>query len=180
LEAEAKEADFATAGLAQPGDPSAKGVLAACCVECHHADGGDSEDIPFAASLDDEPDYELVFAVAEPTVERNQPGPQTITLEPTNARRLVHVTHMHIQAIPVFTLLVGVMFFLTGFSSRTKWILGPIPMLAAALDIYGWWIARFVEPFIYVIAGAGAIFSAAYGLQILCVLGSMWLGRATD
>ena len=51
------------------------------------------------------------------------------------------------------------------------------PYDAVILDIGSWWLARFAEPFIYVIAAAGAIFGIAYALQILGILGSMWLGR---
>lgn len=51
-------------------------------------------------------------------------------------------------------------------------------MLAVVLDIGSWWLARFFEPFVYVIAAAGAVFGAAYGLQILCIFGSMWLARS--
>ncbi len=78
--------------------------------------------------------------------------------------------------MPIFTLLVGVLFLMTGFSEKVKLILGPLPMLAVLLDVGSWWLARFVEPFIYVIAASGAIFGAAYALQILCILASMWLG----
>jgi hypothetical protein len=88
------------------------------------------------------------------------------------------VTHAHILAIPVFTLLVGLLFLMTGFSEKIKLVLGPLPMLAVLLDIGSWWAARFIEPFIYVIAASGAIFGAAFALQILAILASMWLGIA--
>jgi hypothetical protein len=91
-------------------------------------------------------------------------------------KRLVLVTHAHILAIPVFTLLVGVLFLMTGFGEKIKLVLAPLPMLAVVLDIGSWWAARFVEPFIYVIAAAGGIFGVAYALQILAILASMWLG----
>ena len=142
LEAEAKEADFAKAGLADAGDPSAQEVLANHCVECHHADGGDMEDVPLAADADSPPDYSMVFAVAEPEVTKHESGPQTLTLAPTNLKKLVHITHAHILAIPVFTLLVGVLFLMTGFGPRVKLLLAPLPMLAVMLDIGSWWAAR--------------------------------------
>jgi hypothetical protein len=80
----------------------------------------------------------------------------------------------------VFTLLVGALFMMTGFGPTVKFALGPLPMLAILLDIGSWWLARYVEPFIYVIAAAGAVFGAAYGLQILCILCSLWCGRKED
>ncbi len=170
LEDGAKEDGFAA------GDPSPLNVIKLACVECHHADGGDMEDLPFAANDEAEPEYTLVMEAAEPEFETQEFGPQTVTLAPTNLKKLVHITHAHILAIPVFTLLVGVLFLMTGFGEKIKLILAPLPMLAVLLDIGSWWAARFIEPFIYVIAASGAIFGAAYALQILAVLASMWLG----
>jgi hypothetical protein len=74
-------------------------------------------------------------------------------------------------------LIVGVLFLMTGLPTGVKLILGPLPMLAVIADIGSWWLARFIEPFIYVIAASGAVFGAACGLQILCILASMWLAR---
>jgi hypothetical protein len=179
LEGGAKEDDFAKTGLAVPNDPSAKEVISANCIECHNADGGEMEDIPYAATAEAEVEYALVMETAKPEFERHQSGPQTLALAPTGPKELVHITHAHILTIPVFTLLVGVLFLMTGFGERVKLILAPLPMLAVLLDISSWWIARVAEPFIYVIAASGALFGAAYGLQILCVLGDMWFGRAS-
>lgn len=158
------------------GAPSPKDVIKSHCIECHHADGGDIKDVPFATTDEAEPEYTLVMKAATPEFETHQAGPQTVVLAPTNLKKLVHITHAHILAIPVFTLLVGVLFLMTGFSERIKLVLAPLPMLAVLLDIGSWWLARLVEPFIYVIAASGAIFGAAYALQILCILASMWLG----
>jgi hypothetical protein len=178
LEAEAKEEDFATPALFAPDDPSAQEVLTLYCVECHNSDGGDMEDVPFAATMDDQAEFALVFETAEADVTVNQEGPQVLTLAPKNIRTLVHVTHAHILTIPVFTMIVGVLFLMTGMGSSIKLLLGPLPMLATLLDIGSWWLARFSEPFIYVIAAAGAVFGASFALQILCILLSTWFGKA--
>jgi hypothetical protein len=177
LEQGAKESDFTQAGLAAPGDQSAQEIIGDLCVECHHANGGDMEDVPFASSDDAMPEFSLVIEKAKPDFETNQAGPQIVKLAPISLNKLVHVTHAHILAIPVFTFLVGCLFLMTGLGNGVKLILGPLPMLAVMADIGSWWIARFVEPFIYVIAASGAVFGTAYALQILCILGSMWLGR---
>ena len=170
LEDGAKEEGFAA------GEPSPQSVVKSCCIDCHHAEGGDMEDLPFAANGEADPEYTLVMEAAKPEFETHESGPQTVVLAPTSINKLVHITHAHILAIPVFTLLVGVLFLMTGFSEKVKLLLAPLPMLAVLLDIGGWWAARFVEPFIYVIAGAGALFGATYALQILAILASMWLG----
>ncbi len=176
LEDASKEETFAKSDVPEPGDPSPLQVIKAQCIECHNANGGDMEDVPFAADENADPDYKLVMEVAKPEIETHEQGPQTVTLAPTGIKRLVLVTHAHILAIPVFTILVGVLFLMTGFSEKIKLVLAPLPMLAVLLDIGSWWLARFIEPFIYVIAAAGGIFGAAYALQILAILASMWLG----
>jgi len=180
LEAGAKEEDFAEAALVQAGDPSAKQVLAVQCIECHHANGGDMEDVPFAGDAESEPAFSQVIKTAAPTFERHESEPQRVELAPTSVKKLVHVTHAHIMTIPVFTLIVGALFLMTGLPTGVKLILGPLPMLAVIADIGSWWLARFCEPFIYVIAASGAIFGMAYGLQILCILASTWLGKTGD
>ncbi len=53
---------------------------------------------------------------------------------------------------------------MTGLGEMVSWVLAPLPMLAILLDIGSWWIARFSEPFIYVIAGRGRG-SASYALE---------------
>jgi hypothetical protein len=177
---QAAEADFATAGLAEEGDPSAQQILTDYCIECHNSDGGDAEDYSFADSAEAEPDLTLVMDYAEPEITKIEAEATTIDLKPTNEKKLILITHQHILSIPVFTLLVGALFLMTGFGTGIKLVLGPLPMLAVMLDIGSWWLARYSEPFIYVIAASGAIFGAAYGLQILCVLCSTWCGRRED
>jgi len=169
----AREADFSRPGLDQPGDPSPQQVIAAQCIRCHNADGGEKEDLPYAASASAEPQYSLVAKVAQPPA-----SPAQVTwLAPTDRARLIHITHGHILSIPVFTLIVGGLFLLTGLNRHLKLIIGPLPMLAVCVDISSWWLARPFEPFIYLIAAAGAVFGATYGFQILCVFGALWFGR---
>ncbi len=207
LEGQAKEEDFDKASLVQEGDPSAKDIIAEYCVSCHNADGGDNEDLPYADTEDSEPKYEWVYESAEPEGAPEQPEPEAAALPadepadepaedvepeivakkpvprmigPTSTKRLIHITHAHILAIPVFTFIVGALFMFTGFGSGVKLLLGPLPMLAVLLDIGGWWAARCCEPFIFVIAGAGALFGVTYALQVLCILCSVWCGRKDD
>ena len=127
LENGAKEEDFTRAGLAESRDPSAKSVIASHCVKCHHANGGDMEDVPYAPTVEAEPEFALVLQVAEPEFTRHEVGPQTLTLEPTGVEKLVHITHAHILTIPVFTLLVGALFLMTGSKrgSNSFWLLFP-------------------------------------------------------
>jgi hypothetical protein len=177
LEGTASEEDFVKPALFAEGDPSAQQVLTDQCVECHNADGGDSEDIPFADTMDDDAVFVNLVDYIEQDKITEEAGPQTLVLAPKALKTLVLITHQHILSIPVFTLIVGSLFLMTGFSSAIKTILVPLPMLAVIADIGGWWAARYSEPCVYVIAAAGAVFGTTFGLQILGVFGSMWFGK---
>ena len=180
LEQQAKEADFTKEGLAAEGDPSAQAIITAQCVECHNADGGDSEDIPFADTAEDDAQFTLVNEYSSPDITTEESGMVVQEFKPTGTSRLIHITHVHVLTMPVFTFIVGCLFLLTGVSDKLKLLIGPLPMLAVMLDIAGWWLARWVEPFIFVIGAAGGLFGTMYAIQILCILGSMWMGKATE
>ncbi len=180
LEQEAKEADFAKEGLVQEGDPSAQAIITAHCVECHNADGGDNEDLPFADTADEEAQFKLVDVASKAEINREESGEVTQEFKPTGTSRLIHITHVHILSMPVFTFIVGCLFLMTGVSDKLKLLIGPLPMLAVMLDIGGWWLARWIEPFIYVIGAAGGLFGTMYALQILCILGSLWVGKSSE
>ncbi len=180
LKAGAIEADFDKAALALAGDPAARQVIRERCVECHNAQGGDAEDLPYADTTEAQPRFELVAKVATPPAAKVTEETRTIRIEPTSVRELIHITHAHILSIPVFALIVAGLFLLTGFGPKFKLILGPLPLLATCVDIGSWWLARPYEPFIHVIAAAGAVFSVAFGVQILCVFVSMWFGRRPE
>ncbi len=179
LEGGAKREEFARSGISQDGDPAAQEVIAENCVRCHNSVRGEKTDAPYAADRDSPPDYDLVIKFAAPPVPVGGES-KTLLLEPAGLAHLVHVTHAHILTIPVFTLIIGALFFLTGQRPTVKAILGPLPMVAVCCDICSWWLARPLEPFIYVIAAAGGVFGAALGLQILCILGSLWFGRKRE
>jgi hypothetical protein len=180
LENAAKEDEFTKPGLVDPGDPSAQAIIKAHCIECHNANGGDMEEIPYAATATSDPEYKLVWVTAKPDIKRETAGIQTIEIKPPSVARLVHVTHAHVMTVPMFTFVVGVLFLMTGIRQSIKLVLGPLPMLAVLLDISSWWIARYVEPFIYVIGAAGGLHGATYALQILCILGSLWFGKRSE
>ncbi len=172
----AKETTFAQAGVYQAGDPSVQDVIARHCVRCHNPTG-DKDDVPYAPSASAAPVYALVAREALPQLGPATQQAQTIYLAPRDLADLVLSSHLHILTIPVFTLIVGTLFLFTDLPSKVKLVLGPLPMLAICCDIGSWWLARPFEPFIYVIATAGAVFGASFGLQVLCVAASLWFGR---
>ena len=80
-------------------------------------------------------------------------------------------------SIPVFVVIVTGLFLLTGVPARFKAVVAPLPMLALCADFASSWLARPMEPFVYLIAAAGGLFGAALGVQIVCVFCSAWFGR---
>ncbi len=92
--------------------------------------------------------------------------------------RLVLVGHIHMLSIPLFTLIVAALFYMSRSPRWIRAMLTPLPMLALVLDFAGWWLARLADPFVYVLAGAGAVFGAAFGVQIAVVLIDLMRGRA--
>jgi hypothetical protein len=101
-------------------------------------------------------------------------------LPPTGRTELVQITHVHILAIPVFTLIVGGLFLVTCLPGWFKAVVAPIPMLLLCADFASWWLSRSYEPFIYVIAAVGALLSLALATQIICVFGSLWFGHRSE
>ncbi len=177
LEGGSEEEAFARADLAEPGAPSAQRVIGMQCVRCHNSTDGEMADVPYAQSVMDEAEYGLVMALAAPPGGKPTPGTKTMQLAPIGRPELVQVTHAHIMAIPVFTLIVGGLFLFTGLPTKLKSVIAPLPMVVLCADFASWWLARSIEPFIYVIAAAGAVFGLAFGFQILSVAYSLWLGK---
>jgi hypothetical protein len=180
LQGGAEEAGFGVAGLYQAGGPSAKQVIAERCIRCHNARDGEMSDVPYASASDAAPEYVLVAKVAASGLAPMISETKMMHLPPTGRAELVQSTHAHILAMPVFALIIGALFLLTGLPERLKLIVGPLPLLALCADFASWWLARPFEVFVYVIAAAGAVFGASLGVQILCVFASMWFGRKTQ
>ena len=141
LENDAKEDEFTKRGWPSRVTRRPQAVIKAQCIECHRSDGGDMEDIPYAATATSDPEYQLVMVTARPEITREASGVQTVVIKPPSNARLVHVAHAHIMTVPMFTFVVGVLFLMTGLPQSLKLFIGPLPMLGVLLDISGWWIA---------------------------------------
>lgn len=177
LEGGAPEAGFAVAPAGMPDHPSPQDVIVKRCQRCHNRDG-DKDDAPYASDRRSPVEYELVAKYATPPPPSEEG--EVRHLAPTSRADLVQITHAHILSIPVFALIVGGLFLLTGVRPSIKTVVTPLPMLAILVDIGSWWLARPFEPAIFLIPLAGAVFGATLGFQILCVLGSLWLGRRVE
>lgn len=155
------------------GERSPRAVLRTC-LRCHAADSG--EDIaghaPFGPD-DWDVDFAMLSKFLSPT-EGAGDGPTRWTPPQYQVPRLVLVSHVHMLSIPMFTLAVGLLFMMTRLPAGPRAVLTPLPMLALAVDLGGWWMARASGMFVYAIAGAGAVFGLAFGLQVLAVAVDLW------
>ena len=143
------------------------------CLRCH-AQSSKSEisrTAPFGPD-----DFTVDYAMIRPLVAADVSVESDTVRVPAQLTipRLVLVTHAHMLAIPVFTLIVGSLFACSRFPRGPRAWLTPLPMIVLVFDFAGWWLARSIPASIYLIAGAGAIFGAIFGLQIVVVLIDLW------
>jgi len=173
---------FTAADRPEPGDPSPAKILQRHCLRCHNAEDGEKKDAPYGPDLFDV-DYDLVCRYAAPGTAappegaKGTAGDGTVTIGPQSLSHLFLVSHIHMLAMPVFTLILGLLVLMTGLPVRIRTPLALLPMAAMVCDFSCWWLSRAAEPATYVIAAAGAGYGICLAAQILCVAGAMWVGR---
>jgi len=148
-------------------------VLMRHCLRCHaqSTDTEISKKSPFAPDEFDV-DYAMLAKFVAPAAESST---GVLHLPPQyTVPRLVLVSHVHMLAIPMFTLVVALMFMMTRLPARLRAVLTPLPMLAVVLDLSGWWLARLGGPFVYFIIAGGAVFGTVFGIQLIAVAIDMW------
>lgn len=143
------------------------------CMRCHaqSAETEISQKAPFGPD-----EFTVEYEMIKPLVAvETSTGSDRVHVAPQlTTPRLVLITHAHMLAIPVFTLIVGGLFACSRFPGRFRTWLTPIPMLAVAVDFAGWWLARSMPLGVYLIAAAGAVFGMAFGLQLVVTLIDFW------
>jgi hypothetical protein len=93
----------------------------------------------------------------------------------TTARRLLEVTHFHLFSMPVYLLVLGHLFLLTGLSARAKtgWIGASVA--ATAVHLLAPWCVYFggrALAWLYPISGAALL--ATFAVLMLVPLYEMW------
>lgn len=148
-------------------------VLLVDCMRCHaqSSETRISKEAPFGPD-EFTIDYNLISRFVSPS-KGQSPGEVRVPPQYT-IPRLVLVSHQHMLAIPMFTLIVGLLFMTTRLPPALRGVMTPIPMIAVLFDLSGWWLARVADSFVLVIAGAGGLFALSFGFQIFCVLVDMW------
>jgi hypothetical protein len=151
-------------------------VLMRGCLRCHAQSSGTeiSKSSPFGPD-EFEVDYAKISKFTSPT--KDKAGGLVEVPPQYTLPRLILISHQHMLSIPVFTLMIGLLFMFTRVPGRLRAILGPIPSVAMLFDFGGWWLARLWPPAIYFIALAGLAFGLVLGFQILAVAFDLWWPR---
>lgn len=143
------------------------------CMRCHAQSTNTdiSKEAPFGPD-----EFEVDYGMLTPLIgTATESSETTLDVPPQyTLSRLVLVSHIHMLSIPMFTLVVALMFMMTRWPAVLRTVLTPVPMLALVFDFAGWWLARLAEPFVFILAGAGGFFGLVFGLQIIAVLIDMW------
>ncbi len=147
-------------------------VITLNCLRCHAADSGEliGTKAPFGPDQLTV-DYKMISQFTTPGT-ATEAG--TVRIGPQSAPHLILITHAHMLAIPIFTLIVAFLFWLTPLPRGFRAIVAPIPMLTLVFDFSSWWLARVAPGAIYVIAAAGAAYGSAFGLQLLSIAYATW------
>jgi hypothetical protein len=191
LQRGAEKETFETEGLAKPGDPSAMAVIRSRCLRCHNVENGEKADTPYGPDMF-EVDYGMVYVYARPgsaestgTTSEGATNQQAGEGSPASTRRIAPqswahlqlVAHIHMLAIPVFTLIVGGLFLLARFPAALRGPVTIIPMASLVFDFASWFLARNLPWAVYAIAAAGVAYGTFLGIQILAVFWSLWFVR---
>lgn len=167
----ASEADFASGPAPTPAD-----VLVEDCLRCHAAEGGKKIGQKSPLGRDTKTaSYQMVSKFAPPSAADGR-----VWHPPRDWRDLAMTTHAHLLAVPMFVLLLAVLFLWSGaFASRPalRSLLACAPLAIFLLDVSFWWLARLpgVGPiFALAIGVTGALFGVCYLTQWVIVLIALW------
>lgn len=177
LESGAPESTFDSPPAGDPSAVTPRQVIARRCLRCHNAEDGEKADTPYGPDIFDV-DYQLVALMARPQSSESAEGdakPGVRMIGPQTIAHLVLITHVHMLSIPVFTLIVYVLFLMADFPERLRRLVGPVPMLALVFDFASWWLARFSEGFLLLLIVAGGAFAVTLAIQLVAILHSAWL-----
>ncbi|HEY3243022.1 MAG TPA: hypothetical protein VGM03_06685 [Phycisphaerae bacterium] len=183
LKAGAQRDTFETAGTsADPDDPSPSRVILKQCLRCHNVDSGEKQDTPYGPDLFTV-DYDMVYKFAAPgtgkgvalaTAGSTAEGAPAEHVPAQALDQLFLVAHIHMLSMPVFTLIVGGLFLMSGRKCTTRGAIAVLPMAAMFIDFASWWLARESLLFVHVTNVMGAVFGLFLAVQMIAVLGALW------
>ncbi|MFT6913804.1 MAG: hypothetical protein ACJAWL_000090 [Motiliproteus sp.] len=88
---------------------------------------------------------------------------------------MAKTAHIHLFGISVFLVIVSLAMAFSSYAGALKTLLISVGWVALWLDISAWWLAKFADPFTYLIAVAGTLeIGAVVSMSALCLL-NMWI-----
>jgi len=101
-------------------------------------------------------------------------------LDPVPLEILALSTHTHALSMALVTLMTSLLFLATGFPRRLRHNVIMVTCLALLADLASWWLARWSEPFCFVLVVAGAVFGLGLAIQLLGAFFDIWFGRPRE
>lgn len=98
-------------------------------------------------------------------------------IEPVPVKIVAMSTHAHALSLGALSLMVMVLALGTRLPRTLIGWLVAATGLALLVDISSWWLARGADVFIYLIAGAGSVYSFGTGLLIVLIMADVWWPR---
>ncbi|MBU0754139.1 MAG: hypothetical protein KJ645_03305 [Planctomycetes bacterium] len=145
------------------GDYAPAEIIAMNCLTCHGRDAVDGGGINQHVPLDY---WDDVKKVAFPK-----------NLDPVPLSIMATSTHTHALTMPLVGLVAALLFLATGWSKGLRHCLVMLAAVALLVDLSSWWLARFSEPFCYLIVLGGGIFGGLCGLMLLAAFIDTWFGK---
>jgi hypothetical protein len=87
---------------------------------------------------------------------------------------LVRVSHIHMFGVAFILFFVGRIFVLCEMPVKLKRIMVTVPFLAILLDIFSWYLTKFIPGFAYVVVISGGLMGISLCAQILMSIYQMW------
>jgi hypothetical protein len=140
--------------LAGPGRVKIRTLIVHRCAECHSEKGRMESARRFPLDT-----YEGLKPYLEVTAATSR----------MELPRLAQTTHAHLFGLSLLYAATGVLFCFTAASRGTKLVFAPLPLVAQALDIACWWLARWDAAFAWGIVIGGTV--AGVGLAVHVVAG---------
>jgi hypothetical protein len=148
------------------GDSAPVEIISRNCLECHARSAAETHPIAKKYPLDFFDDVKKI------SVSRR--------VDPVDIRILAASTHTHALALATLSLLVTFLLLATSWNRRLVSALACTCNAALLLDLAAWWLARHHEGLVFLVIGAGGVYSSLTGLSMFLVLLDLALPKKAE
>lgn len=138
------------------GDAAPAEVMGRSCLSCHARNAK----TPAAPMLDYWDDVKKVAF--------------EVKIEPVPTKIVAMSAHAHALSMAPLTVVVGFLALATAFPRRVVGGVFGLAGVALAVDLVAWWLARMDAQWVFVIAGAGGVYSVTMTLLVLMTMIELW------